>query len=89
MASKEAAIYNRGRHRIPDGAMEARLSSKYQLVIPKAVRERLGLRPGQRLIVLEKGGVIHLVPEQPLRALRGLVRGAADTDQLREKRDRY
>ena len=48
------------------------LSTKYQLVVPRAVRERLRLRPGMKLIVLEKGGVLYLVPERPMRALRGL-----------------
>jgi AbrB family looped-hinge helix DNA binding protein len=63
------------------------LSSKYQLVLPRRARERLGLRPGTKLTVLEKGGVIFLVPERPLRALRGLARGATSTG-LREKKDR-
>jgi AbrB family looped-hinge helix DNA binding protein len=32
------------------------LSSKYQLVVPKGARERLKLRPGMRITVLDKGG---------------------------------
>jgi AbrB family looped-hinge helix DNA binding protein len=63
------------------------LSSKYQLVLPRGARERLQLRPGMKITVLDKGGVIFLVPERPLRAFRGIVRGVG-TKGLREKKDR-
>ena len=63
------------------------ISSKYQLVLPRGARERLRLRPGMRLTVMEKGGVIHLVPERSVRALRGVARGAAPAG-LRDKKDR-
>jgi AbrB family looped-hinge helix DNA binding protein len=63
------------------------LSSKYQLVLPRGVRERLQLHPGMRLTVLPKGGVIFLVPERPLRTYRGIVRGVS-AKGLREKKDR-
>ena len=49
-----------------------KLSSKYQLVLPRGARERLKLRPGMRMTVLDKGGVIFLVPERGLRAYRGI-----------------
>lgn len=65
----------------------ATLSTKYQLVIPRSVRERLGLVPGTRLTVLDKGGVIYLVPERPLRSRRGIARGVSPRG-LREKKDR-
>ncbi len=63
------------------------LSSKFRLVLPRRARERLGLRPGMKLTVLEKGGVIFLVPERPMRALRGLAKGVTPAG-LREKKDR-
>ena len=63
------------------------LSSKYQLVLPRAARERLRLRPGMRITVLQKGRVIFLVPERPLRSYRGIVRGVS-AKGLREKKDR-
>jgi AbrB family looped-hinge helix DNA binding protein len=63
------------------------LSTKYQLVIPRGPRERLRLRPGMRFTVMDKGGVLYLVPERPIRASRGIARGATPTG-LREKRDR-
>jgi AbrB family looped-hinge helix DNA binding protein len=65
----------------------ATLSTKYQLVIPRRIRERMGLVPGTKLTVLEKGGVLYLVPERPIRSRRGLVRGTSRRG-LREKKDR-
>lgn len=63
------------------------ISPKFQIVIPKEVRDKLHLAPRQRLQVLEKGGVITLVPEVPLKSLRGLLKGMSTRD-LREKKDR-
>ncbi len=63
------------------------ISSKYQVVIPKEVRERLHLKPGQKLAVIVRGNVISLVPELPLEELRGYLKGM-NTDGLREKVDR-
>ena len=64
-----------------------RVSPKYQVVIPKDVRESMDLRVGQELQVIAKGGVITLVPERPLSSLRGFVKGIR-TDGVREKKDR-
>lgn len=61
------------------------ISSKFQIVIPKKVREKLQLSPRQRLHVVEKGGVITLVPEVPLKSLKGALDGMSKTD-LREKK---
>ena len=63
------------------------LSSKFQLVVPRGARERLRLRPGMRITVIDKGGVLFLVPERPVRAYRGIARGASPRE-LREKKDR-
>lgn len=63
------------------------LSTKYQLVLPRGARQRLGLRPGMRITVLDKGGVIFLVPERSLRAYRGIARGVG-VKGLRDKKDR-
>jgi len=57
------------------------------VVIPKEVRESMGLKVGQELQVVTKGGVITLVPERPLSDLRGFAKGIR-TDNLREKKDR-
>jgi AbrB family looped-hinge helix DNA binding protein len=51
------------------------VSPKYQVVIPKKVREALNVRPGQKLQVIEYAGRIELVPECDIRELRGFVKG--------------
>jgi AbrB family looped-hinge helix DNA binding protein len=63
------------------------ISPKFQIVIPKEVRDKLHLSPRQRLQVVEKGGVITLVPEVPLKSLKGVLKGMSKTD-VREKKDR-
>lgn len=64
-----------------------KVSPKFQVVIPKEVREGMNLRVGQELQVVSKGGVITLVPERTLSSLRGFAKGVR-TDNLREKKDR-
>lgn len=63
------------------------VSSKYQVVIPKEVRTRTDVRPGQVFQVIAKGDVISLVPDKPISAMRGFVRGIRTTG-FREKKDR-
>lgn len=63
------------------------ISSKFQIVIPKDIRDKLGLKPHQRFHVIEKGRTIILVPEVPLSSLRGIAKGI-DRSGIREKRDR-
>jgi len=64
-----------------------RVSSKYQVVIPKDVRTRTGIRPGQQYQVIAKRGVITLVPDKPIAAMRGFLRGMRVAG-FREKKDR-
>lgn len=65
------------------------LSTKYQLVLPKAIRESLHLKPGQRFLVQASERGIELVPYEPLSELRGFLSGA-DTcmEDIRERDDR-
>ncbi|MFA7382056.1 MAG: AbrB/MazE/SpoVT family DNA-binding domain-containing protein [Desulfurivibrionaceae bacterium] len=68
--------------------MQATISSKYQVVIPKPVREHLLLKPQQKLTILEKDRMIILVPQVSLDELRGIAAGVA-TDGFRGKKDRF
>ena len=67
---------------------ETTVSSKYQVVIPKRVRESVNLKPGQKLMVMVKHGIISLVPVLELDELQGIARGA-NTEGFREKVDRF
>ena len=51
------------------------LSPKFQVVIPKTIREALELRPSQKLSVVRDGGRIQLVPLETPRKLRGFLAG--------------
>lgn len=63
------------------------LSPKYQVVIPKDVREKLHLKSGQKMTVVTKGGVIYFIPEKPLGSYRGFLKGM-DTKDIRDEQDR-
>lgn len=63
------------------------VSPKYQVVIPKEVREKLPLHKGQKMIVMAKGEVIVLLPAAPLKHYRGFLKGM-DAKNIREKKDR-
>ena len=60
------------------------VSPKYQVVIPRQVREEFDIRPGEKVQVFVYEGRIELVPVRPLRRLRGIVRGI-DTSVAREE----
>lgn len=64
------------------------VSPKYQVVIPLSVRKSLGIRPGQKLQVLEYEGRIELIPDRSIMDLRGFVQGI-NTDGYREEEDRF
>ena len=51
------------------------ISSRYQIVIPREVREPLGLRPGQKVRAFPFKGRVELVPLEPIEAARGFARG--------------
>lgn len=51
------------------------VSPKFQVVIPKRIREQFGLRAGQALQVIALPGRIELVPSQAPAALRGFLQG--------------
>jgi AbrB family looped-hinge helix DNA binding protein len=60
------------------------VSPKYQVVIPKNIRDALKLRPGQKMRVVEYEGRIELIPDRDISELRGFIKGA-DTRVEREK----
>jgi AbrB family looped-hinge helix DNA binding protein len=60
------------------------VSPKFQVVIPKEVREKLGIRPGQRLQILQFPDRIEFVPVQDIKNMRGYLKGVK-TDICREK----
>jgi len=64
------------------------VSSKFQVVIPEEVRSRLNLRPGQKVVVIEKDGVVHLIPLRPIKEVRGIAKGIR-TEGIRDELERF
>ncbi len=60
------------------------ISPKFQVVIPKAIRESLGLEPGQKVQPVLYDSRIELIPVRPLKKMRGFLAGI-DTRVPREK----
>jgi AbrB family looped-hinge helix DNA binding protein len=63
-----------------------KISPKYQVVIPKAVRRSMRLRPGQRFHVMEHEGRILLTPDRDTAELRGFLKGI--NTQIEREEDR-
>ncbi len=59
------------------------VSPKFQVVIPRAVRESLSIQPGQKVQVIRYGDRIELIPLKPARKMRGFLKGI-DTIVKRE-----
>jgi len=59
------------------------ISPKFQVVIPKRIRETLGLHAGQKVQAIQYGDRVELVPVKPIMQMRGFLRGI-DTDVPRE-----
>jgi len=63
------------------------VSSKFQVVIPEDVRMKLKLEAGQKVVVIEKDGVVHLIPLRPIKSTRGFAKGVV-TGEIRDEQDR-
>ena len=59
------------------------VSPKFQVVIPKEIRESMGIVSGQKVQVMTYQNRIELIPLKPMRELRGLLKGI-DTDVERD-----
>ncbi len=51
------------------------ISPKYQVVIPKEIREKLQLSPGQKVEAVAYEGRIELIPIRPVKKMRGFLKG--------------
>ncbi|HEY3396469.1 MAG TPA: AbrB/MazE/SpoVT family DNA-binding domain-containing protein [Armatimonadota bacterium] len=69
-------------------AQQVTVSSKFQVVIPEAVRKQVPIRAGQRMVVQVRHGLITLVPVLSIEELQGMLQGV-NTEGLREEEDRF
>ena len=63
------------------------LSAKYQICIPKAIREQMHLEVGQQFIFIPKGNTLYLVPRLTLQSIKGILPNA-DVSKIRDRDDR-
>jgi len=62
------------------------VSPKFQVVIPRAIRESLGLKPGQKVQALQYQDRVELVPFRPVKSMRGFLREGVGTGRGTEAR---
>jgi AbrB family looped-hinge helix DNA binding protein len=60
------------------------VSPKYQVVIPREIRESLGLEPGQKVQAFQYQNRVELIPVRSVREMRGILEGI-DTSVPRER----
>ena len=63
------------------------LSSKFQIVIPKALRQELHYQAGEKFVLIPKGNVLQMVPQLSIKNIEGLLKGA-DIRHTRDRSDR-
>ena len=66
----------------------ATVSSKFQILIPKEIRDALGLKAGQKLAFINTGSAVKLVPLPAVAELIGIARGS-NTDNVRDRSERH
>ena len=69
-------------------AATATLSTKFQISIPKAVRDEQHWQAGQEFVLIPKGKGVLVMPVPTLEDLRGMAKGA-DVEGYRDREDRY
>lgn len=60
------------------------VSPKYQIVIPKEIRESMGIVSGQKVQIMSYQGRIEVIPLKPMKEMKGFLKGI-DTNVVREE----
>ena len=63
------------------------ISSKFQMVIPRAIREKWNIKPGQKVRLIVYGNHLEVVPVRDIREARGFLKGMSSNIE-REEEDR-
>lgn len=64
--------------------MKATISPKYQVVIPRELRETMHLVPGEKVEFLQYENRIEMIPVRDIKKMRGFLKGM-NTTVKREK----
>jgi AbrB family looped-hinge helix DNA binding protein len=70
-------------------AVKVKVSPKFQIVIPKELREELNIQPGQELLMYVLDGGIHVSPPRSIKELRGIAKGIRWEHNDRDHTDRF
>ena len=65
-----------------------KISSKFQVVIPEEVRKKANIKPGQKVVVIEKDGIISIIPQRNIKGLKGSMKELS-TEDIRDEGDRF
>ena len=61
-----------------------KISPKYQVVIPKEIRNRMEIKPGQQMQLIQKGEKLEFIPLKDIKEMKGFLKGI-DTEIERDK----
>ena len=64
-----------------------KVSKKYQVVIPERLRDEAKIRPGDKMLVITKHGILQYIPVRPIEKTKGMAKGL-DTKGIRDEQDR-
>lgn len=62
------------------------ISSKYQVVIPREIREQFNLKPGQKIMFIPYNNTLRVILVRPIKEARGMLKGM-NTEGIREEID--
>jgi AbrB family looped-hinge helix DNA binding protein len=62
------------------------VSPKYQVVIPRSIRDTMDIRPGQKVQVIRYSDGVIYIPLRPIKELRGFLRGIDTTIEREDDR---
>ena len=65
--------------------MTQRVGPKGQVVIPKSIRDELGIRPGDEVVVTREGRAVRIVAAATLVSLRGMLKGSPLIEMLEQE----
>ena len=63
------------------------ISPKFQVVIPQKIRNKIGIKPGQKMLVITYDNQVVMIPVRPIQDARGSLKGIT-TDVPREEEER-
>jgi len=69
--------------------VRVKVSPKYQVVIPKSLRDEAKIQPGQELLMYFWEGTLRLVPPRSIKELRGIAKGIRWEPTDRDRNDRF